>query len=137
MANRRLTTTKMMLTGADGTRIISVTRPIPTAPERPLSPRCVAKNAAVSASIDTIFTVVITSPDVDVARMWGHMLPSLTAADGAEYQRPQLYAELATVRAAQYTEDNEIWRGALGRVQFKNRPRCYNRCGLFPLPSRR
>lgn len=35
------TTTKMgMLTGADGTRIISVTRRTHTAPERPLSPRC-------------------------------------------------------------------------------------------------
>ncbi|MDI5036024.1 DUF823 domain-containing adhesin, partial [Salmonella enterica subsp. enterica serovar Montevideo] len=43
------------------------------------------------------------------------MLPSLTAADGAEYQRPQLYAELANqASAAQYTEDNEIWAGLYG-----------------------
>ncbi|WP_149023181.1 adhesion domain-containing protein, partial [Salmonella enterica] len=41
-----------------------------------------------------IFTVV-TSPDVGVARMWGDRGPSLTAADGAVYQRPLLYAELS------------------------------------------
>ncbi|HCA3310743.1 TPA: hypothetical protein MOX14_004852, partial [Salmonella enterica subsp. enterica serovar Typhi] len=64
---------------------------------------------AVSASIDTIFTVV-TSPDVSVARMWGHMTPSLTAADSAVYKRPLLYDELASkTGAAEYPEDNERW----------------------------
>lgn len=67
------------------------------------------ENAAVSASIDTIFTVV-TSPDVSVARMWGHMAPSLTAADGAVYQRPLLYAELAsTDNTTSKQETNETW----------------------------
>ncbi len=58
-----------MLTGADGTRIISVTRP-DTHGTRTAIIAALYENAAVSASIDTIFTV-ITSPDVDVARMWG------------------------------------------------------------------
>lgn len=67
------------------------------------------ENAAVSASIDTIFTVV-TSPDVSVARMWGHMAPSLTAADGGVYQRPLLYAELSsTDNTASKQETNETW----------------------------
>ncbi|MGC7978363.1 adhesion domain-containing protein, partial [Salmonella enterica] len=84
------------------------------------------------ASIDTIFTV-ITSPDVDVARMWGHMLPSLTAADGAEYQRPQLYAELANqASAAQYTEDNEIWAGLYGPDSSKTDPAVNCAAGYFP-----
>ncbi|EIC2635730.1 hypothetical protein LAA28_001838 [Salmonella enterica subsp. enterica serovar Indiana] len=55
------------------------------------------------------FTVA-TSPDVSVARMWGHMTPSLTAADGAVYKRPLLYDELASkTNAAEYPEDNERW----------------------------
>lgn len=126
------TTTKMgMLTGADGTRIISVTRP-DTHGTRTAIIAALYENAAVSASIDTIFTV-ITSPDVDVARMWGHMLPSLTAADGAEYQRPQLYAELANqASAAQYTEDNEIWAGLYGPDSSKTDPAVNCAAGYFP-----
>lgn len=126
------TTTKMgMLTGADGTRIISVTRP-DTHGTRTAIIATLYENAAVSASIDTIFTV-ITSPDVDVARMWGHMLPSLTAADGAEYQRPQLYAELANqASAAQYTEDNEIWAGLYGPGSSKTDPAVNCAAGYFP-----
>ncbi|EBK1161159.1 hypothetical protein D4S63_23830, partial [Salmonella enterica] len=59
------TTTKMgSLTGPDGTRIISVTRP-DTHGTRTAINATLYENAAVSASIDTIFTVV-TSPDVSV-----------------------------------------------------------------------
>lgn len=103
------TTTKMgSQTGPDGTRIISVTRP-DTHGTRTAITATLYENAAVSASIDTIFTVV-TSPDVSVARMWGHMTPSLTAADGAVYKRPLLYDELASkTNAAEYPEDNERW----------------------------
>ncbi|ECU9886105.1 exotoxin [Salmonella enterica subsp. enterica serovar Anatum] len=55
------------------------------------------------------FTVA-TSPDASVARMWGHMAPSLTAADGAVYQRPLLYAELAsTDNTTSKQETNETW----------------------------
>lgn len=126
------TTTKMgMLTGADGTRIISVTRP-DTHGTRTAIIATLYENAAVSASIDTIFTV-ITSPDVDVARMWGHMLPSLTAADGAVYQRPQLYAELANqASAAQYIEDNEAWAGLYGPDSSKTDPAVNCAAGYFP-----
>ncbi|EBV2939840.1 hypothetical protein DOA88_00475 [Salmonella enterica subsp. enterica serovar Woodhull] len=103
------TTTKMgSQTGPDGTRIISVTRP-DTHGTRTAINATLYENAAVSASIDTIFTVV-TSPDVSVARMWGHMAPSLTAADGAVYQRPLLYAELAsTDNTTSKQETNETW----------------------------
>lgn len=63
----------------------------------------------VELSFSVIFTVV-TSPDVSVARMWGHMAPSLTAADGAVYQRPLLYAELSsTDNTASKQETNETW----------------------------
>ncbi|EKF5619774.1 hypothetical protein OZQ94_002530 [Salmonella enterica subsp. enterica] len=116
------TTTKMgELTDADGSKIISVTRP-DTHGTRTAINAALYDNAAVSASIDTIFTV-ITSPDVSVARMWGHMLPSLTAADGAVYQRPLLYNELSsTTNIAQYAEDNEYWAGFFGPNSGKSTP---------------
>lgn len=67
------------------------------------------EGGSVELPFSVIFTV-ITSPDVSVARMWGHMAPSLTAADGAVYKRPSLYDELASkTGAAEYPEDNERW----------------------------
>lgn len=115
------TTTKMgMLTGADGTRIISVTRP-DTQGTLAAIIATLYENAAVSASIDTIFTV-ITSPDVDAARMWGHMSPSLTAADGTVYQRPLLYDETNKSNVVSYLEDNETWAGFFGPTTTKTNP---------------
>ncbi len=115
------TTTKMgMLTGADGTRIISVTRP-DTQGTLTAIIATLYENAAVSASIDTIFTV-ITSPDVDAARMWGHMSPSLTAADGTVYQRPLLYDETNKSNVVSYLEDNETWAGFFGPTTTKTNP---------------
>ncbi|ECF3933977.1 hypothetical protein E4339_08435 [Salmonella enterica subsp. enterica serovar Waycross] len=115
------TTTKMgSQTGPDGTRIISVTRP-DTHGTRTAINATLYENAAVSASIDTIFTVV-TSPDVSVARMWGHMAPSLTAADGAVYQRPLLYDETNKSNVVSYLEDNETWAGFFGPTTTKTNP---------------
>ncbi|EHF8157375.1 hypothetical protein J3N46_001538 [Salmonella enterica] len=116
------TNTKMgSQTGTDGTRIINVTRP-DTHGTRTAINATLYENAAVSASIDTIFTVV-TSPDVDVARMWGHMAPSLTAADGAVYQRPLLDAELSSAsNIIHYQEDNEKWAAFYGPGSTKTNP---------------
>ncbi|ECJ2541146.1 hypothetical protein FNI64_12155 [Salmonella enterica subsp. salamae] len=109
------------MTDADGTKIISVTRP-DTHGTRTAITATLYDNASVSASIDTIFTV-ITSPDSDKANMWGHMLASLTAADGTVYQRPVLYTELSsTSNVAQYVEDNEFWAGFFGPNYGENNP---------------
>ncbi|ECD9608981.1 hypothetical protein FNZ18_06260 [Salmonella enterica subsp. salamae] len=109
------------MTDADGTKIISVTRP-DTHGTRTAITATLYDNASVSASIDTIFTV-ITSPDSDKANMWGHMLESLTAADGTVYQRPVLYTELSsTSNVAQYEEDNEYWVGFFGPNYGENNP---------------
>ncbi|WP_171923115.1 adhesion domain-containing protein [Salmonella bongori] len=107
-------TTKMgMVTDDDGTKIISVTRPDTHGTLTALT-ATLYDNPAVSATIDTIFTV-ITSPDSDKAHMWGHMPPSLTAADGSQYQRPLLYDELSsTTNAITFTEDHESWAGFYG-----------------------
>ncbi|MFP2832434.1 adhesion domain-containing protein [Citrobacter portucalensis] len=118
-------------TGADGSRIINVTRPDTHGTLTAIT-ASLYDDATASASIDTIFTVV-TSPDVAQAHMWGHMLPSLTAKDGAEYQRPLLYDELtSTTNAISYTEDNENWAGFYGPDSGKSNPA---NCGVGYYPS--
>ncbi|ECG8258546.1 hypothetical protein FO131_14680 [Salmonella bongori] len=127
-------TTKMgMVTGTDGTIIINVTRPDTHGTLTALT-ATLYDNPAVSASIDTIFTV-ITSPDSDKAEMWGHMPPSLTAADGSQYQRPLLYNELSsTTNAVTFNEDNEVWAGFYGPNSDKTNPdACGN--GYYPTAS--
>ncbi|KTL83459.1 Immunoglobulin-like domain BIg-containing protein, partial [Salmonella enterica] len=59
------------LTGEDGSKIITVTRP-DTHGTKVAITAALYDNASATASIDTIFTVV-TSPDSDKAKMWGHM----------------------------------------------------------------
>ncbi|MGE9627287.1 adhesion domain-containing protein, partial [Escherichia coli] len=81
------------LTGVDGSKIVNVTRP-DTHGTKVAITAALYGNASVSASLDTIFTVV-TSPDSDKATLWGHMTDTLTAADGTSYHRPLLYAELS------------------------------------------
>ncbi|EID2562303.1 exotoxin [Salmonella enterica] len=103
------TTTKMgSLTGPDGTRIINVTRP-DTHGTRTAINATLYENAAVSASIDTIFTVV-TSPDSDKANMYGHMPETFTASNGAEFKRPLVVGEPSSeAHTDTYFETNEYW----------------------------
>lgn len=109
------------LTGVDGSKIINVTRP-DTHGTKVAITAALYGNASVSASLDTIFTVV-TSPDSDKAALWGHMADTLTAADGTIYHRPLLYAELSsTSNVTSYTEDNEAWAGFYGPDSGKNNP---------------
>ncbi|EDQ3991509.1 hypothetical protein AU635_000784 [Salmonella enterica subsp. enterica] len=56
-----------------------------------------------------IFTVV-TSPDSDKAKYWGHMPETFTNSKGVEFKRPLLRAELSsTADTSGYTENNETW----------------------------
>lgn len=60
-------------------------------------------------SKDAIFTVV-TSPDSDKAKYWGHMPETFTNSKGVEFKRPLLRAELSsTADTSGYTENNETW----------------------------
>lgn len=107
------------LTGVDGSKIVNVTRP-DTHGTKVAITAALYGNASVSASLDTIFTVV-TSPDSDKATLWGHMTDTLTAADGTSYHRPLLYAELSnTLNVMSYTEDNEAWSRFYGPDGRKN-----------------
>ncbi|EDU9808034.1 hypothetical protein ZW84_004646, partial [Salmonella enterica subsp. enterica] len=85
-------------------------------------------NASATASIDTIFTVV-TSPDSDKAKMWGHMPETTTAANGEVFKRPLLSAEIASgVTHGDNTENNEAW----GIVDFEM---ANDACGAGYVPT--
>lgn len=96
------------ITGVDGSKTINVTRP-DTHGTKVAIIAALYDNASISDSLDTIFTVV-TSPDSDKAAMWGHMPETVTAANGEEFKRPQLFAEIASgVTAGSEKENNETW----------------------------
>ncbi|MDX7990221.1 inverse autotransporter beta domain-containing protein [Xenorhabdus littoralis] len=60
---------------------------------------------------DVIFTVV-TSPDVDVANFWGHMVDVAEAENGIIFTRPKLQAEVTRLHYKAIdtrTEEGEVW----------------------------
>ncbi|HCM1915817.1 TPA: hypothetical protein N3A33_001713 [Salmonella enterica subsp. salamae serovar 28:r:e,n,z15] len=124
--------TKMgAMTGADGSKIISITRPN-TNGTRTAIVATLYENASVNASIDTIFSVV-TSPDVTVAKMWGHMPDTLKGNDGTVYHRPLLVDELQSkTNTVQYDEDHESWATFYGPESGKTNG---NSCARGYYPS--
>ncbi|HBL9997955.1 TPA: hypothetical protein LT059_002447 [Salmonella enterica subsp. enterica serovar Kodjovi] len=101
------------LTGEDGSKIITVTRP-DTHGTKVAITAALYDNASATASIDTIFTVV-TSPDSDKAKMWGHMAETLTDSSGVAYKRPLLASEFSATPgktltiANGYYDKGETW----------------------------
>ncbi|EHB5844688.1 hypothetical protein JXB66_003892 [Salmonella enterica] len=96
------------MTGENGSKIINVTRPDAHGTKVAIT-AALYNNASATASIDTIFTVV-TSPDSDKAKYWGHMPETFTNSKGVEFKRPLLRAELSsTADTSGYTENNETW----------------------------
>ncbi|EAB6389467.1 hypothetical protein D8Q95_17870, partial [Salmonella enterica subsp. enterica] len=115
------------LTGEDGSKIITVTRP-DTHGTKVAITAALYDNASATASIDTIFTVV-TSPDSDKAKMWGHMPETVAAANGEVFKRPLLSAEIASgITHGSNTENNETW----GSVNFDV---AKDACGAGFVPS--
>lgn len=115
------------ITGNDGSKTISVTRP-DTHGTKVAITATLYDNASVSDNLDTIFTVV-SSPDSDKAAMWGHMPETVTAANGAVFKRPLLLAEIASgVTAGSVTENNEAW----GTVDFHS---ISTACGAAYVPT--
>ncbi|EAR5954787.1 hypothetical protein ES883_24575, partial [Salmonella enterica] len=115
------------LTGEDGSKIINVTRP-DTHGTKVAITAALYDNASATASIDTIFTVV-TSPDSDKAKMWGHMPETVAAANGEVFKRPLLSAEIASgITHGSNTENNETW----GSVNFEV---AKDACGAGFVPS--
>lgn len=115
------------LTGEDGSKIINVTRP-DTYGTKVAITAALYDNASATASIDTVFTVV-TSPDSDKAKMWGHMPETVAAANGEVFKRPLLSAEIASgITHGSNTENNETW----GSVNFEV---AKDACGAGFVPS--
>lgn len=97
-----------LVTGEDGTLELTVTRPDTQGSRTAIHVKSSYDNT-ISASLDTIFTVV-TSPDSPKALWWGHMAETVTTKEGYVFQRPRLYSELSL--PSQYTwqtENNEKW----------------------------
>lgn len=96
------------ITGSDGTKILTITRPDTHGTKTSLT-ATLYSDTTKKATLDTIFTVV-TSPDSDKAKMWGHMPETVTAADGAVFKRPLLLKELSSTSGrTAIAEDNEDW----------------------------
>ncbi|EFN9425063.1 RatA-like protein [Escherichia coli] len=96
------------MTGSDGTKILTITRPDTHGTKTSLT-ATLYSDTTKKATLDTIFTVV-TSPDSDKAKMWGHMPETVTAADGAVFKRPLLLKELSSTSGrTAIAEENEDW----------------------------
>lgn len=97
------------ITDSNGSKTLTITRP-DTHGTKTAIIAGLYFDPTIQASMDTIFTVV-TSPDSDKAKMWGHM-PETLSAGGLTFRRPLLFAELtgspATDRKSP-EEDNESW----------------------------
>ncbi|EGM2642016.1 hypothetical protein IRP70_001012 [Salmonella enterica] len=64
-------------------------------------------NPPTVSDMDAIFTV-ITSPDSDKAKYWGHMPEIVTNSAGVKFRRPLLAAEM-TSNSGTYLVNNEKW----------------------------
>lgn len=97
------------MTGSDGSKILTITRPDTHGTKTALTAALYA-DPTKNAVLDTIFTVV-TSPDSAKAKMWGHM-PETLEAGGLTFKRPILFSELSGSPGNGRkgpVEDNEIW----------------------------
>ncbi|MCV4861517.1 DUF823 domain-containing adhesin, partial [Escherichia coli] len=74
--------------------ILTITRPDTHGTKTSLT-AALYSDTTKKATLDTIFTVV-TSPDSDKAKMWGHMPETVTAVDGTVFKRPLLLKELSS-----------------------------------------
>ncbi|ELH6420032.1 RatA-like protein [Escherichia coli] len=93
------------MTGSDGTKILTITRPDTHGTKTSLTARLYS-DTTKKATLDTIFTVV-TSPDSDKAKMWGHMPETFTTRSGIAFKRPLLTAEHPAGQSTM--ANNESW----------------------------
>lgn len=120
------------ITGSDGTKILTITRPDTHGTKTSLT-ATLYSDTTKKATLDTIFTVV-TSPDSDKAKMWGHMPETVTAADGTVFKRPLLLKELSSTSGrTAIAEENEDWAQF---TQTQAISTSSNGCGSEYVPSR-
>ena len=129
------TTAFMSITsGADGSAMLDVSRPDTRGTKAAIVAK-LSNNTAVSASIDTIFTVV-TSPDSIRAQFWGHMPETLTGADGSVFKRPILWDERTSYGLSDYrSENNETWGLYTWAVATSKNTGCTSAGGTGYIPT--
>lgn len=95
-------------TDSDGKATFEVSQNATTGLATPLTVT-LARDTTKAATLDVIYTV-ITSPDAALATYWGHMPDTVTAENGAVFERPKLWKELpSTSGVSQITSSNEVW----------------------------
>lgn len=94
------------ITDEDGKAQLEVTQDDSRGLRTPLQAMLVDDPLTVS-NMDVIFTV-ITSPDSDKAKYWGHMPETVTNSAGVKFRRPLLAAEM-TSNSGTYLVNNETW----------------------------
>lgn len=94
------------ITDEDGKAQLEVTQDDSRGLRTPLQAMLVDDPLTVS-DMDVIFTV-ITSPDSDKAKYWGHMPETVTNSAGVKFRRPLLAAEM-TSNSGTYLVNNETW----------------------------
>ncbi|EMC0325549.1 hypothetical protein U9S79_001236 [Salmonella enterica] len=101
-------------TGADGTLTLDISQDGGAGFKTPLMASIEHSNAATTAPLPVIFTVV-TSPDTPKASYWGHMAETLTDSSGVAYKRPLLASEFSATPgktltiANGYYDKGETW----------------------------
>ncbi|EFN7534476.1 RatA-like protein [Escherichia coli] len=122
------------ITGSDGTKILTITRPDTHGTKTSLT-ATLYSDTTKKATLDTIFTVV-TSPDSDKAKMWGHMPETVTAADGTVFKRPLLLKELSSTSGrTAIAEENEDWAQFTQPQAIQAISTSSNGCGSEYVPS--
>lgn len=94
------------ITDEDGKAQLEVTQDDSRGLRTPLQAMLVDDPLTVS-DMDVIFTV-ITSPDSEKAKYWGHMPETVTNSAGVKFRRPLLAAEM-TSNSGTYLVNNETW----------------------------
>lgn len=113
------------VTDANGAATVVLTQPQGTGVRTTITAE-MREGYTTTDSKDVIFTV-ITSPDSDKARMWGHMKDAATA-DGSLFVRPLLAAE-SGYETGNYRENNEDW------ATFAQLSKAESQCGDGQVPS--
>ncbi|HHV0560435.1 TPA: adhesion domain-containing protein [Escherichia coli] len=112
------------ITDANGEASLTLTQPGGVGVKTHITAR-MRSDFTASDEKDVIFTV-ITSPDTDKARMWGHMLGIIEANN--IFKRPRLADETANELGA-VRENNEDW------ALFDQNSSMQAECGLGHIPS--
>lgn len=94
------------VTGDDGTTLLKLKQDSSSGLKTDLI-ASLDSDASITSNIEPVIFTVLTSPDSEKARYWGHMLDTLTAQNGMVMNRPLLQAESGSPKGL--TLSGETW----------------------------